>query len=44
MSTLSGLGTNRNRRQGFPVLVIFSILMLLAATGLFVTELLSFEQ
>ncbi|MBZ0298438.1 MAG: class A beta-lactamase-related serine hydrolase [Anaerolineae bacterium] len=42
-SSLSGLGTRRRRRQSFPILPILSALMLLAAVGMFVYELVGFS-
>jgi hypothetical protein len=42
-STLSGLGTRRRRRSGLPILPILSSLMLLAAIGWFIFELLTFS-
>ncbi len=45
MSSLSGLGTRRNRSQsGFPLLAMISSMMLLGAVGLFALELVSFSQ
>lgn len=41
---LSGLGTKRRSRPGIPVLPILSTLLLLAAAGLFVLELVTFSQ
>lgn len=42
--TLSGLGTRRRRRPGFPILAALSSAMLLAAIGLFIFELINFSQ
>lgn len=44
MTTLSGLGTKRNRRPTLPILAIVSSLLLLSAIGMFILELLSFSQ
>ncbi|MBZ0295174.1 MAG: class A beta-lactamase-related serine hydrolase, partial [Anaerolineae bacterium] len=44
MTTLSGLGTKRNRRRALPILAFVSSLLLLGAIGIFVLELVSFSQ
>lgn len=41
--SVTGLGT-RKRRQSLPIIPILSVLMLLAAIGLFVVELVNFTQ
>ena len=43
-SSLSGLGTKRRRRRHFPLLPVFSSLLLLGAIALFIYELITFSQ
>lgn len=43
-SSLSGLGTKRRRRQRFPILPVFSSILVLSAIGMFIYELLAFSQ
>ncbi|MBZ0305125.1 MAG: hypothetical protein K8I82_03565, partial [Anaerolineae bacterium] len=42
--SVAGLRTRRRKRRGLPIIRIFSVLMILAAVGLFVDELVGFSQ